>query len=350
MSTACLARAATAVVLTSGTAAAFLTPVIQASATRPHCCTHWQRGTPLHSSSSALRAADQGRDDDALAAALTSGGEPRDKEYFLSRQQYALQEFWDAFYRSDAEGDSEAGDEYDWFLGTRRVCAHGDVQCCVRCCRHCQCFCTQSASPHRSALTPRGAADTTCTCWHSRSSASLNVSLLALSQPSPPSATHSAGYSKMREALIEHAGHARAGAAASTAATAAPTTDSGADSGAGLTVVLGCGNSELSARMAADGWTRQLNIDFSGEWGWRRMGGALSASHMCTVSELHSSSGGARDVMRNVKVLLGCALCLGSLSCLLQRPWWRRCARSTQHWHPACSGRSPMRGSWGQRW
>eukprot|EP00611_Tribonema_gayanum_P019312 TRINITY_DN3324_c0_g1_i1.p1 TRINITY_DN3324_c0_g1~~TRINITY_DN3324_c0_g1_i1.p1 ORF type:complete len:165 (+),score=31.42 TRINITY_DN3324_c0_g1_i1:452-946(+) len=47
----------------------------------------------------------------------------------------------------------------------------------------------------------------------------------------------------MREALLEHASHAR--------------------NGAGTVLILGCGNSELSERMYDDGWTQQINIDFS---------------------------------------------------------------------------------------
>jgi Methyltransferase domain len=103
-------------------------------------------------------------EDEELATLLTANAsEEAKREYYLSREQYSMREFWDSFYSGD---DSEAGESYDWFLD----------------------------------------------------------------------------YTKMRGALIENIGGARAG---------------------GTVLMLGCGNSAVSESMYSDGWRKQINVDFS---------------------------------------------------------------------------------------
>jgi Methyltransferase domain len=103
-------------------------------------------------------------EDEELATLLTANAsEDAKREYYLSREQYSMREFWDSFYSGE---DPEAGDSYDWFLD----------------------------------------------------------------------------YTKMKGALIENIGGARAG---------------------GTVLVLGCGNSAVSESLYADGWRKQINIDFS---------------------------------------------------------------------------------------
>lgn len=63
---------------------------------------------------------------EALLAASTSTSQTSDRDYYLSREQYSLPQFWNAFYTPDEEGESEAGDEYDWFFGEADAFVGGD--------------------------------------------------------------------------------------------------------------------------------------------------------------------------------------------------------------------------------